>query len=47
MFLWNYQKMHRRSGIDIMKSYQIVIVVNQFRWNLPGDDLAENTVIQI
>ena len=42
MLFWDNQQMHRCSRIDVMKRYQIVILINKFRWDLFGDDLAKN-----
>ena len=42
--LGNHQKMDRCPGVDVMKSQNLVILMDFFGWNLTCDDFAKNAI---
>lgn len=42
--LWNNQNMHWCLGIDVFDSNTLIILMDKFGWDLPANDLRENTV---
>ena len=44
MFFRDHQKMHRRLWANIVKRDNLVVFIKLARGNIPGDDLAEQTV---
>jgi hypothetical protein len=44
MFAWNNQDMYRRRWIDVPKSDNIAVLVNNIRWDLAGGDVTKRAV---
>ena len=44
MFFRDHQKVHRRGRADVVEGYDLIIFIKLARGDVPGDDLAEQTV---
>src|SRR5487761_2570742 len=44
MLLWNNHEMHRRQGVNVMKSKHVLIFINAFAGQLTAADAAKNAI---